>query len=45
MADIERAPDLTCGILLKNLTKKYKSMDSPALSNLSLELYENQVEI
>ena len=43
-ADIERPPeDLTCGISISNLTKKYRGMNRSALSSLSLELYENQV--
>ncbi|KAL5247524.1 hypothetical protein ACHWQZ_G019415 [Mnemiopsis leidyi] len=43
-ADIERPPEnLTCGISMCNLTKKYKGMERRALDNLSLDLYENQI--
>ena len=45
-ADVERPPEnLTCGISISNLTKKYKGMERRALNNLSLDLYENQVSV
>ena len=45
-ADIERPDEnLTCGIAISNLSKKYEGMEMLALNSLSVDLYENQVHI